>query len=105
MGLPMTRLQRLNSAPSRPSITSMSAVWSARDLCPLELPRRTEPTVRERALPAEDGYLRPDDVKQLFNRLWHSLRNRMDILVEIDMKNVAVPIHFAFGDVLVAMYY
>ncbi len=91
MGLKITRSQRNTAArpPAQPSVsTNTSSIWSARDLCPLELLETEEPTFVERVAPDENGHLGPEQISQLFDRLWTRARDQKRVIAQLDMADV-----------------
>ena len=91
MGLKITRLQRDQATrlPAPPSVsTNTSSIWSARDLCPLELLGNAEPTFLERVSPDASGHLGAEQISQLFDRLWTLAGDRRRVIAQLDMTDV-----------------
>ena len=87
MGLKITRSQNSKTRPVTES-SATSSVWSARDLCPIDLKTLAKPNFVEYVAADANGHLGIDEVTQLFDRLWKISREKTRFVVELDMKDV-----------------
>lgn len=91
MGLKITRTRSDGDdrpAPT-PSVSSnTSSIWSARDLCPVEMLGVDKPTFVEHVSPDENGHLGKEQISQLFDRLWALAANRSHVIAHLDMAQV-----------------
>ena len=91
MGLKITRLQGENPVrpPAQQSVsTNTSSLWSARDLCPVELSGTVEPNLVERVSPDANGHLGAEQITQLFDRLWKLAGDKQRVVAQLDMADV-----------------
>ena len=87
MGLRITRSQKSLSSPITGS-SATSSVWSARELCPMDLEKLGKACFVEIVMPDPNGHLGIDEVTQLFDRLWKISSKKTGFVVELDMKDV-----------------
>lgn len=90
MGLRITRSKRNDAISPRTSAfkSDSSSIFSARDLCPVDIRQTAMPDHVEVVVPDETGHVGATIVASIFDRLWEVSRVRGKSTIEIDLTQV-----------------
>ncbi len=98
MGLQIKRSKRNDAILARKTAfrSDSSSIFSARDLCPVEIRQTAMPDHVEVVVPDETGYVGAAIVASVFDRLWELSHVRRNSTIEIDITKV-LSVHSSFA--------